>query len=133
MTISLSSLKDRIIHNDRIVLVMFALYGLAGGSVLYTSNLPSERMDHPAAAMNFPAILILVFIGTYLYGGDFVDPIRSHPITWISLFTVLWFFMGLAVYGLVRMLRLDSGEHTLKSSNAVINHCMRNCDTKLIS
>ena len=119
MTISdkAHSLKQTFLHNDRIILILFAVYGLVGGSTLYISSLTSERIEvlHPASVMNFPAILLLIFIRIYLHGGAFVDLMSSYPVLAIPTITFLWTFIGLAVYGLVRMLRLDSTGPALKS------------------
>ena len=109
------SLKHMLIHRDRIILTAFALYGLVGGSVFSVSDLSSERgaIFHPASAMNFPAILLVVFINIYLFNGSIVN-LSSYPIAAIPIFTILWAFIGLMIYGLVRMLRLDSKAGDLK-------------------
>lgn len=110
MMISSSSLINRLFHDDRIILTLFALYGMVGGGIAYAWKLSSESGDIFSllyVSMNIPVLLMLAFIEV-----SFGNPLgflgSSYPVMLIPLYAILWLFIGLVVYGIVRMLRLQS-------------------------
>lgn len=106
-----SSIRQHLFHNDRIVLILFAAYGFAGGTVAYGWRISSDSgniFSMLYLPMNIPVMLILAFfeisVGNPLGRLGSLDPVLLIPV-----YMVLWLVIGSAVYGLVRMLRLGSG------------------------
>lgn len=100
------SLTHRLFHNDRMVLVLFGLYGLAGGIVAYLLRSSSgEIISSLYYYMNMPVMLIAAFIEVSF--GNPLGFLGSYPAALVPLYAALWSLIGLAVYGVVRMLRLS--------------------------
>ena len=102
---SSSALTRRLFHNDRIILVAFALYGLVAGNLAYVWwSSPRDFYATLYFYMNMPVMLIVAFIEI-----SFSNPLGflgSYPVALIPLYAALWLLIGSAVYGIVRMLRL---------------------------
>ena len=110
MTVS-CSLKHRIFHNYKIILIMFVAYGLVAGSIAYVWRLSSgEQFSSAYFYTNMPAMLILGFIEVSF--GNPLSFLAPFPAALIPLYATLWLVIGLAVYGLVRMLRLGSSRRS---------------------
>lgn len=105
-----SSIHRLLFNKGRMVLMLFAVYGLVGGIVAYGWRMSSDSGDIFSLLylpMNIPVMLILAFIEVSL--GNPLGWLGSfHPVLLIPLYAVLWLLIGSAVYAVVRMLRLDS-------------------------
>lgn len=97
-------LSRRVFSNDKVILILFAVYGLAAGSVAYVWKLSSAESFSPLYFyMNLPVMLILAFIEVSF--GDPLGFLASFPVALMPLYAILWLLIGFAAYGIVRMLR----------------------------
>ena len=101
-------LTHRLFRNDRIILTLFAIYGSIMGTIIYIDAVPpfDDDLYFVFLSMNFPAAALAAFMDIYLSGPQRF--IIFHPVMVIPFTSGLWLFVGLMLYGLVRMLRLNA-------------------------
>lgn len=93
--------------DDIKILYLFALFGMAAGIITYIDSLFLEQdiFSLLSLPMNYPAIMMLLFIEYFIIAPSGFS-IFFHPLAIIPYSIVLWSFIGLIVYSLIRMFKL---------------------------
>lgn len=88
---------------------LFALYGVVAGIMTYADSLSYDQdiFSLLSLPMNYPAIMMLLFIEYFIITPSGFS-IFFHSLAIIPYSIVLWSFIGLMVYGLIRMFKLGS-------------------------
>ncbi len=106
-----SKASKLLLQHDNLILILFALYGLSAGLLVYVSSLSYDsQLDGIAFVMDFPVVLTLFWVEWFAAnpGGFSILNGDIGRVTIVVGSVIVWTLIGLLILGIIRLFKLGS-------------------------